>query len=77
MNTEIPKITLHDGFTLPAIGFGTYRLHGNVGASSILSAIDIGYRLIDTAYNYENEGTVGEAVRRSNTPRAELKIASK
>ena len=70
-------MTLNDGLTLPAIGFGTYKLNGNEGANAIQSAIDVGYRLIDTAYNYENEGTVGEAVRRSSIPREELRITSK
>ncbi|WP_263622406.1 aldo/keto reductase [Halobacillus halophilus] len=74
---SIPNITLHDGLTLPAIGFGTYALNGNAGVQAITSAIDTGYRLIDTAYNYENEGTVGEAIRRSSIPREELMITSK
>ncbi|MGP4074628.1 aldo/keto reductase [Halobacillus sp. K22] len=74
---SIPTITLHDGLTLPAIGFGTYALNGNAGVQAITSAIDNGYRLIDTAYNYENEGTVGEAVRRSSISREELIITSK
>ena len=77
MSNSIPEITLNDGLTLPAIGFGTYKLKGNEGANAIQSAIDVGYRLIDTAYNYENEGTVGEAVRRSSIPREELRITSK
>lgn len=77
MIKSIPEITLHDGLTLPAIGFGTYALYGNEGVHALNSAIDIGYRLIDTAYNYENEGTVGEAVRRSSVPREELIITSK
>ena len=77
MSNSIPEITLNDGLTLPAIGFGTYKLNGNEGANAIQSAIDVGYRLIDTAYNYENEGTVGEAVRRSSIPREELRITSK
>lgn len=77
MSNSIPEITLNDGLTLPAIGFGTYNLNGNEGANAIQSAIDVGYRLIDTAYNYENEGTVGEAVRRSSIPREELRITSK
>ncbi|MDQ0199821.1 diketogulonate reductase-like aldo/keto reductase [Neobacillus ginsengisoli] len=62
---------------MPVIGLGTYKLKGNDGVNSIQSAIDIGYRLLDSAYNYENEGTVGEAVRRSSVPREELRITSK
>ncbi|REJ11027.1 aldo/keto reductase [Halobacillus trueperi] len=77
MSQSIPEIQLNDGLTIPSLGFGTYRLNGNRGASSIQSAIDAGYRLIDTAYNYENEATVGEGVRRSSIPRNELKITSK
>lgn len=77
MGKSIPEITLNDGLTLPVIGFGTWTLKGNEGANVIQSAIDVGYRLIDSAYNYENEGTVGEAVRRSSVPREELRITSK
>lgn len=77
MVKTIPEIILNDGLTLPVIGLGTYKLKGNEGVNSIVHAIDIGYRLIDSAYNYENEGTVGEAVRRSSVPREELKITSK
>ncbi|MES1043587.1 aldo/keto reductase [Heyndrickxia oleronia] len=77
MSKSIPEITLNDGLVLPTIGFGTYKLNGNEGANAIRSAIDVGYRLIDSAYNYENEGTVGVAVRRSSVPRQELIITSK
>ena len=77
MNTSIPEITLNDGVSLPVIGLGTYTLKGNEGANAIQSAIELGYRLIDSAYNYENEGTVGEAVRRSSIPREQLRITSK
>lgn len=77
MDKAIPNVMLHDGLDVPAIGFGTYALNGNEGVQSIKNAIDVGYRLIDTAYNYENEGTVGEAVRRSTVPREELRITSK
>ncbi|WP_082236061.1 aldo/keto reductase [Halobacillus massiliensis] len=62
---------------VPMLGFGTYTMNGNQGAQGIHHAIDAGYRLIDSAYNYENEGTVGEAVRRSSVPREQLMITSK
>jgi diketogulonate reductase-like aldo/keto reductase len=77
MNNLVPETTLNDGLTLPVIGLGTYLLKGNEGVNAIQNAIDIGYRLIDSAYNYENEGTVGEAVRRSSVPREKLRITSK
>lgn len=69
--------TLRDGLTVPKIGFGTYKLNGSHGVNVIDSSIDRGYRLLDTAFNYENEGAVGEAVRRSSVPRSELLISSK
>lgn len=69
--------TLRDGLKLPKVGFGTYKLNGAHGVSVIDSAIDQGYRLLDTAFNYENEGAVGEAVQRSSVPRSELIISSK
>lgn len=77
MNASIPKVILNDGIEIPAIGFGTFKLKGNVGADAIKNAIDSGYRLIDTAYNYENEGAVGKGVKRSPVPREDLFITSK
>lgn len=73
----IPNLVLNDGSDLPAVGFGTYKLNGQAGVSAILSALDAGYRLLDSAFNYENEGAVGEAVRRSGLPRDVLRICSK
>lgn len=73
----IKSITLNDGLTIPAIGFGTYLLNGSAGADNIKNAIELGYRLIDSAFNYENEGAVGEAIRRTSIPREELIITSK
>lgn len=77
MIRSIPEITLNDGLSIPAIGLGTYKMNGNAGVQSITSAIDSGYRLLDSAYNYENEGTVGEAVRKTGVQRQDLIITSK
>ncbi|WP_405158274.1 aldo/keto reductase [Paenibacillus sp. FSL H8-0283] len=77
MNHRIPEYTLNDGLKVPAIGFGTYSLKGEEGVKSIASAMDAGYRLIDTAYNYENEATVGRAIKQSSIAREELLISSK
>lgn len=73
----IPRHTLNDGQLLPAIGLGTYPLVGSAGVDAIVSGLHAGYRLIDSAVNYENEGAVGEAVRRSGVPRSEITITSK
>ena len=75
--TTIPTYALHDGSTLPAVGFGTYPLKGDEGTTAILSALEAGYRLLDTAVNYENETEVGEALRRSGLPREEVQVTSK
>ena len=74
---HIPTYDLNDGTTIPAIGFGTYPLRGDDGTEAIRTAIEAGYRLVDTAVNYENEREVGEAIRRSGVPRDELVVASK
>src|SRR5215218_9307961 len=69
--------TLNDGRTIPPIGLGTYGLRGEEGIQSLLAAIESGYRLLDTAFNYGNEREVGEAVRRSGVPRHEFVVTSK
>jgi diketogulonate reductase-like aldo/keto reductase len=69
--------TLNDGSTIPAIGFGTYPLTGADGVTAIASAIEVGYRLLDTAVNYGNEEEVGQAIRRAGVPRDELLVTSK
>jgi 2,5-diketo-D-gluconate reductase A len=70
-------LTLNDGTTLPAIGFGTYPLTGEDGIEAMVSALDNGYRHLDTAVNYENEAEVGEALRRSGVARDEVVVATK
>jgi 2,5-diketo-D-gluconate reductase A len=74
---EIPTYVLNDGTHLPVIGFGTYPLRGEEGTAAILSALETGYRLLDTAVNYDNEVEVGEAIRRSGLPRDHVFVASK
>jgi diketogulonate reductase-like aldo/keto reductase len=69
--------TLNDGTALPGIGFGTYPLSGARGIEAVVSALQLGYRLIDTAVNYGNEAEVGQALRRSGVPRDEVRITSK
>ncbi|WP_010289517.1 aldo/keto reductase [Kurthia massiliensis] len=69
--------TLADGHKIPVIGFGTVFMKGEAAAEGVASAIQHGYRLIDTAIRYDNEGAVGEGIRRSNVPREELFVTSK
>ena len=75
--TSIPTFELSDGASLPAIGFGTHPLKGEEGVAAITSALETGYRLLDTAVNYENEREVGEAIRRSGLPRDQIQVTSK
>lgn len=77
MHTNVPTKKLNDGLDIPAIGLGTYSLNGYKGAESIKQGIEAGYRLIDSAFNYENEGAVGKAVRESSVPRDQLRVCSK
>lgn len=73
----VPNLVLNDGNYIPALGFGTYKIRGDHGMQQILSAIRDGYRALDTSTNYDNEGIVGEAIRRSGIPRAEFFVTSK
>ncbi len=75
--TSLPTRTAHNGFTLPAIGLGTYRLNGEEGVAAIAGAIDAGYRLVDSAFNYENEGAVGRGVATAETDRSEIIVTTK
>ncbi|NEG96935.1 aldo/keto reductase [Bifidobacterium sp. SMB2] len=74
---EIPTRKAHDGLELPAIGFGTYKVNGFAGVAAVASALEVGYRLIDSAFNYENEGVVGKAIRESEVPREDIIVTSK
>lgn len=74
---DTPRLTLNDGNSLPAIGFGTYPLRGEAALAAVESALHCGYRLLDTAVNYENEAEVGQAWRRSGIPRDQVQFTSK
>ncbi|MEV4774933.1 aldo/keto reductase [Microbacterium sp. LWH12-1.2] len=73
----VPLFAAHNGFALPAIGLGTYRLNGEAGAAAVAGALDAGYRLVDSAFNYENEGAVGQGVRDSGVDRGEIIVTTK
>ena len=62
---------------MPLNGLGTYILHGDACINSVKSALSNGVRLIDTAYMYHNEESVGEAVRNSGIPREEIFVITK
>lgn len=74
---SIPQRELNDGTSIPAIGFGTYPLRGDEGERAVASAIGAGYRLLDTAVNYENEDAVGRGMLASGLDRSELIVETK
>lgn len=72
------NLTLNNGVKMPQIGFGTLGLTDPLEAEqAILNAIEVGYRLIDTAQGYGNERIVGNAIKKSPVPREELFITTK
>lgn len=74
---KAPLMTMNDGHQIPAVGLGTYQIRGGEGLDQILTAIQDGYRLLDTSTNYDSEGIVGEAIRRSGVPRSEFFVTTK
>ncbi|MGI6233457.1 MAG: aldo/keto reductase [Prevotella sp.] len=78
MNNQQAFITLNDGNKIPQLGIGTFMIHGDAATEqACLTALKSGYRHIDTAHAYYNEGGVGQAVRKSGIPREEIWITSK
>ncbi|SFR36114.1 aldo/keto reductase [Microbacterium azadirachtae] len=75
--SDASPFTAHNGFTLPAQGLGTYGFRGEAGADAVRSGIETGYRLIDSAFNYENEGAVGWGISGAAVDRTELIVTSK
>ncbi len=63
--------------TIPKLGLGTYGRTGDAGAAAMLAALEIGYRHVDTAQSYDTERQVGDAVRRSGLPRADVFVTTK
>ena len=70
-------LTLNNGVQMPLVGFGTFRLGGEVCKSAVAGAIGSGYRMIDTAEAYGNEKEVGEGIKQSGIDRKELFLVTK
>lgn len=69
---------LNNGVKMPILGYGVFQIRDLAECERcVLDAIDVGYRLIDTAQAYGNETAVGEAVKKSGVPREELFITTK
>ncbi|MCC8101126.1 MAG: aldo/keto reductase [Clostridiales bacterium] len=74
---ETKTVLLNSGYEMPIMGLGTYSLTDEECAVSFAALLEAGGRLIDTAYMYGNEATVGQAVRDSDVPREEIFVITK
>lgn len=74
---KVEKVKLNNGVELPLIGLGTWDLRGRECVQTVSTAIDLGYRLIDTAQMYENEREVGEGIKKSGIAREQLFVTTK
>jgi diketogulonate reductase-like aldo/keto reductase len=72
-----PTITLNDGTTIPQLGFGVFQVPADEVVAPVATALEAGYRLIDTAAAYGNEEGVGKAIADSGIPREELYVTTK
>lgn len=75
--TDSMRIDLNDGQSIPRIGLGVWRTPNDIAAKVVSTALQVGYRHIDTAAAYENEEGVGEGVRASGTPRDAVFVTTK
>lgn len=77
MSGNVKSLTLHDGNTVPQLGFGVWQVGNDVVHEVVKTAFDTGYRLIDTAAIYGNEEGVGRAIRECGIDRNQLFITTK
>src|SRR4029450_9451060 len=77
MSELAPTLSLRNGADIPVLGIGTSPLQGAESATQVRTALEVGYRLIDTAENYRNEDAVGQALRESGIDRSEVFITTK
>jgi 2,5-diketo-D-gluconate reductase A len=74
---DIPTLALNDGSTIPQLGLGVYKVPDDEAETVVATALDAGYRHLDTASFYGNEGGVGRAMRASGVPRDEVFLTTK
>ncbi len=80
MNGQVKQtyLTLNNGIQMPQFGLGVYNIpDGDETYNSVMTALKCGYRHIDTAHAYQNERSVGRAVKDSGIDRSEIWITSK
>lgn len=74
---SVPRIQLSDSVSIPQVGFGTFQIPPDATQEAVESALEMGYRHIDTAAAYYNEAGVGAAIRASGIPRDEIFVTTK
>ena len=74
---SVPQITLNDGHHIPQLGFGVFQIPPEETAAAVRSALEIGYRHIDTAQMYGNEAGVGQGIHQAGLDRPQVFITSK
>ncbi|MFM8599146.1 MAG: aldo/keto reductase [Mycobacterium sp.] len=74
---SVPQITLNDGHHIPQLGFGVFQIPPEETAAAVRSALEIGYRHIDTAQMYGNETGVGQGIHQAGLDRPQVFITSK
>jgi 2,5-diketo-D-gluconate reductase A len=78
MTNIVPSVTLNNGVDMPSLGFGVFQVPDPAECErSVRDAIDVGYRLLDTATSYQNEEAVGAAIRNHGIDRGELFVTTK
>jgi 2,5-diketo-D-gluconate reductase A len=75
--SQVPSVALNNGVEMPILGFGVFQVPPDETEQAVVSALEVGYRLFDTAASYQNEDAVGRAVRSSGVLRDELFITTK
>src|SRR5574340_1387459 len=74
----VPSVTLNNGVEMPILGFGVFQISDlEECEQAVVDALEVGYRLIDTAAWYGNEEAVGRAIKRSGVPRDEIFVTTK
>lgn len=74
---SVPTIELRDGGRIPQLGFGVYKVAPDETVVAVRTALEVGYRHVDTATMYRNEQSVGQAIRDAGVDRADVFITSK
>ncbi|MEU5635702.1 aldo/keto reductase [Streptomyces rishiriensis] len=77
MSSKVPQITLNNGVEMPQLGFGVWQVPDDEAEQAVSTALEAGYRSIDTAAIYGNEEGTGKAITSSGVPRKDIFVTTK